>query len=104
VVLRAAVFEPPLERARQLHLQPAAEAEPAGVAFELVERARGGERLGVERSVPGLAVSGDARRQRDPGARTDVVLAVGLKAVARAGEAVGKVGRAAAGRQLALDA
>src|SRR5690606_23041314 len=62
------------------------------------------ERLGVERGVTDLAVSGDARRKRHAGAGAEIVLAAGVEAFARASEAVGEFGRAAAGRELALDA
>src|SRR5690606_36467429 len=104
VVLRAAILEPRLERAGQLDLDAAAEAEPAGVLVELVERARRGERPGVERGVTDLAIGGYARGQREARAGADVVLPVGIKPFAGAGEAVGELGRVAAGRELALDA
>src|SRR5690606_30635046 len=99
-----AVFDPCLERPRQLYLEAAAETEPAGVLLELAERTGRGEGGSVERGVADLAVSGDAGCQRHAGAGADVILSIGLEPLARAGEAVGELRRAAAGRQLALDA
>src|SRR5690606_25754901 len=104
LVTRTAIFHPRFERARQLHLNSAAEPNSARVVVEFVETARGGERLGVERRVTDLAVGGDARRQSHAHAATHIVLASGFQTVARSGKAIGEPRRTVAGGQLTLDA
>ena len=58
-----------------MHLHPAAEADAACIFLQFVQRTGAGEGLGVERGVADLAICRDAGRQRETGARPDVILA-----------------------------
>src|SRR5690606_38996294 len=104
LVLRATILDAGLERPGKLHLHTAAEAKAAGVVLQLVERTGRGERLGIERGIPNLAIGCDTGSQRNARARADVILPVRFKALTRAREAVGKLGVAVAGRKLAFNA